>query len=60
MSPLQRIAMGLLIVFIPAMFEIGAGQGPAVERILARAGFGKVEVRQDLAGLDRLVVATHS
>jgi hypothetical protein len=23
MSPLQRIAMGLLIVFIPAMFEIG-------------------------------------
>ncbi len=40
--------------------EIGATQGPTVARILSRAGFGKVEVQKDLAGLDRMVTASHS
>jgi len=40
--------------------EIGATQGDAVSRIFARAGLGRVEVQKDLAGLDRVVVASHS
>jgi len=40
--------------------EIGATQGLAVARILARAGFGRVEINRDLAGLDRMVTASHS
>jgi release factor glutamine methyltransferase len=36
--------------------EIGAGQGAAVERMIREAGYGEVEVRPDLAGLDRAVV----
>jgi release factor glutamine methyltransferase len=37
--------------------EIGADQGAAVERLMRAAGYGEVEVRSDLAGLDRAVVA---
>ncbi len=36
--------------------EIGAAQGPEVERLVRQAGFGKVETRRDLAGLDRAVI----
>jgi release factor glutamine methyltransferase len=36
--------------------EIGAGQGAAVERMIREAGYGEVELRPDLAGLDRAVV----
>ena len=43
-----------------ALFEIGSNQGETVARIFSRAGFGRVEVQKDLAGLDRLVLATHS
>jgi methylase of polypeptide subunit release factors len=42
------------------LLEIGASQGDAVSRILTRAGFGRVEVQKDLAGLDRVAVASHS
>ena len=42
------------------LLEIGANQREAVSRIFQRAGFGKVEVQKDLAGLDRMVVASHS
>jgi release factor glutamine methyltransferase len=42
------------------LLEIGASQGETVTRILSRAGFGRVEVQKDLAGLDRLVLASHS
>ena len=37
------------------MLEIGADQGEAVYRLMKDQGFGQVEVRKDLAGLDRLV-----
>mgnify|MGYP000897551095 CR=1 FL=1 len=37
------------------LLEIGETQGPAVAALLAGAGFGAVEVRQDLGGLDRVV-----
>jgi release factor glutamine methyltransferase len=36
--------------------EIGAAQGTAVERLVRDAGYAEVEVRPDLAGLDRVVV----
>ena len=36
-------------------FEIGYNQGEAVTNILRAAGFSYVEVRKDLAGLDRVV-----
>jgi release factor glutamine methyltransferase len=36
--------------------EIGAEQGPAVAELVRDAGYRRVEVRRDLAGLDRVVV----
>jgi release factor glutamine methyltransferase len=36
--------------------EIGAGQGLEVAELLRDAGFATVEVRDDLAGLERVVV----
>lgn len=37
------------------MFEIGCHQAEDVERILRESGYEKVEIIQDLAGLDRVV-----
>lgn len=42
------------------LLEIGSNQGDTVRRILSRAGFARVEVQKDLAGLDRTVMASHS
>lgn len=36
--------------------EVGQGQAPVVADLVRRAGFGQVEVRPDLAGIDRVVV----
>ncbi|MBS1885569.1 MAG: peptide chain release factor N(5)-glutamine methyltransferase [Actinobacteria bacterium] len=36
--------------------EIGIGQAPAVVELMRDAGFAKVEVREDLAGIERVVV----
>jgi len=36
--------------------EIGYDQGPAVARIFKDAGFQQVEIKKDLAGLDRIVL----
>jgi len=38
--------------------EVGEGQGPAVTELMERAGFGGVEVRRDLAGVERVVIGT--
>ena len=35
--------------------EVGAGQAPAVAELVERAGFGSVETRRDLAGIERVV-----
>lgn len=51
----RRISPGGLV-----LLEIGSTQGEAVSRIFARLGFGRVEVQKDLAGLDRMVLASHS
>jgi len=42
------------------MVEIGYNQGEILGKMLGRAGFGRVEVIKDLAGLDRVVRASHS
>ncbi|MCH5265621.1 MAG: peptide chain release factor N(5)-glutamine methyltransferase [Lachnospiraceae bacterium] len=36
-------------------FEIGSGQGEAVSKRMRQAGFSEVEVKKDLAGLERIV-----
>lgn len=36
--------------------EVGAGQATAVSDLVRRAGYAEVEVRRDLAGLDRVVI----
>ncbi len=41
-------------------FEIGYNQGNEVSALLEQAGFTKIEVRKDLAGLDRVVLARKS
>ena len=42
------------------LLEIGYNQGLLLEKLLVRAGFAKVEILKDLAGLDRVAVASHS
>ncbi len=42
------------------LLEIGYNQAEAVSRVFRRAGFGRVEILKDLAGLDRVVSASHS
>ena len=46
-APAERLAL-----------EIGHAQAEAVSTLLAAAGFGDVQVERDLAGFDRVVVAT--
>lgn len=41
------------------LLEIGSTQGEIVAKMVSRAGFSKVEVLRDLAGLDRVVAATN-
>ena len=36
--------------------EVGEGQAGMVARLVERAGFGRCEVRRDLAGIDRVVL----
>jgi release factor glutamine methyltransferase len=39
-----------------AAIEVGAGQAPAVGRLLREAGFAQVRAERDLAGIERVVV----
>ena len=36
--------------------EVGEGQAPAVAELFRQAGFGEIETRRDLAGIERVVV----
>lgn len=36
--------------------EVGAGQAPAVAELVRGAGYGSIDVRRDLAGIDRVVM----
>ena len=63
LDPIRRL-IGLIAarppVGRPALLalEIGADQGPAVADLVATAGYPRVRVTTDLAGLDRLVVGS--
>jgi release factor glutamine methyltransferase len=54
--PLAPAALRALRPGGALIMEIGAGQWPAVEDILRRAGFQDVAVHADLAGIPRVVV----
>jgi release factor glutamine methyltransferase len=41
------------------LVEIGYDQGAAVSNLFAAAGFSRITVEKDLAGLDRVVSAHH-
>jgi release factor glutamine methyltransferase len=36
--------------------EVGEGQAEAVGQLMRQAGFAEIEVRKDLAGIERVVV----
>jgi release factor glutamine methyltransferase len=40
--------------------EVGEGQPPAVAELARQAGFAGIEIRRDLAGIERIVVARRS
>jgi release factor glutamine methyltransferase len=42
------------------MLEIGYNQAEVVSKIMSRAGFGRIETRKDLQGIDRVLVCSHS
>lgn len=52
MAPKHLNAGGTLV------FEIGYDQGAAVKTMMEEAGFSSVEIKKDLAGLDRMVIGT--
>ena len=52
---LRRLSAALDGVAVVAL-EVGAGQSGAVGHMLRAAGFASVQVRRDLAGIDRVVV----
>jgi release factor glutamine methyltransferase len=63
LDPIRRLVASLASAAaagdeLPALLalEIGAEQGAAVAGLVRAAGYPRVEVRRDLAGLDRLVV----
>ena len=39
--------------------EVGEGQAPAVAELMADAGFGEIETRRDLSGIERVVLGHH-
>jgi len=42
------------------IFEIGSDQAEAVKTLLQEAGYENIEVKKDLAGLDRVVYGMYS
>lgn len=42
------------------MFEIGCDQAEAVGSLMEEAGYGKIEVKKDFAGLDRVVAGMYN
>jgi release factor glutamine methyltransferase len=52
----NRIAEGTATPTRAIGLEVGGGQAPAVAELVRAAGFGSVEMRRDLAGIERVVV----
>jgi release factor glutamine methyltransferase len=58
---IRRIAATILPHMAPAaqlFLEVGAGQADVVAQLILGSGFDGVEIRNDLAGIPRLVIAT--
>ena len=49
-AAIARVEVGMLAL------EVGEGQAGAVRGLLAAAGFGAIETRHDLAGIERVVL----
>jgi release factor glutamine methyltransferase len=49
----------LLVPGALAAFELGQGQGQAVGAMMGAAGFSRIEIRPDLAGIGRCIIATY-
>jgi release factor glutamine methyltransferase len=47
---IPRVEVGTLAL------ELGEGQAPAVRELLSESGFGAIETRRDLAGIERVVL----
>ncbi|AMV73574.1 N5-glutamine S-adenosyl-L-methionine-dependent methyltransferase [Desulfuromonas sp. DDH964] len=56
---LARQASKLLVPGGWLLVEVGAGQAPAVQELLAAAGFGELFCRADYAGIPRVVGGRH-
>jgi release factor glutamine methyltransferase len=54
-SLLESIARSSASIGVVAL-EVGEGQAEAVRRLMGQAGFGEVETRRDLAGIERAVL----
>jgi len=63
LTVIRRIVAGAPPMLNPAggilALEVGAGQAPAVARLLADAGFTDLEVDRDYAGHDRILSARY-
>jgi release factor glutamine methyltransferase len=55
----DRVGWPLEGPFLIAL-EVGAGQAPAVERLLRDAGLSRTAIKRDLAGIDRVVIGWRS
>lgn len=42
------------------LFEIGHDQGQAVSFLMRQAGYGKIQMKKDLAGLDRVLIGSYN
>lgn len=63
LSVIKDLASDLWIVLKPDGFvflEIGEDQGASVVALLKESGFGNLDIKQDLAGRDRIVCAAKS
>lgn len=58
-SVLDEMAPSGVVAELIAL-EVGAGQAPRVSGLLREAGFAGIEVRPDLAGIERVVVGRRS
>jgi release factor glutamine methyltransferase len=55
--PLSRIATQKTTAPMVLVLELGEGQAETVRGLMADAGFGAIETRRDLAGVERVVLA---
>jgi release factor glutamine methyltransferase len=59
-GPITSIVSGAVDRLVPGgwlVLEMGSDQGPAVRALLSEHGYSDIEIRPDLAGLDRIAVA---